>query len=67
MCGHSEEWPKGTRMRSATFKPLFAMTNRKSYQRTMANIIHPYTIFVNSKKALVLRPFWYLLRNSRVT
>jgi len=30
------------------FKPLFAMTNRKSYQRTMSTIIHLNAIFVNS-------------------
>lgn len=37
--GHSEEWP--------SFKPLFAMTNRKSYQRTMNTIKHLNAIFVN--------------------
>ena len=30
------------------FKPLFAMTNRKSYQRTMPTIIHLNSIFVTS-------------------
>jgi len=38
--GHSEERPK--------IEPLFAMTNRKSYQRTMPSIIHLNAIFVNS-------------------
>src|SRR3989338_3873528 len=40
LCGHSEEWPR--------FKPLFAMTNRKSYQRTISTIIHLNAIFINS-------------------
>src|SRR3989344_4463859 len=46
LCGHSEEWP--------SFKPLFAMTNRKSYQRTMATIIHLNTIFVNSSPSTII-------------
>src|SRR3989338_963791 len=47
LCGHSEEWP--------SFKPLFAMTNRESYQRTMGTIIHLNVIFVNSRRRRLLR------------
>src|SRR3989338_7573188 len=48
LCGHSEEWP--------SFKPLFAMTNRKSYQRTMPTIIHLNDIFVNMSPEKVVLP-----------
>lgn len=40
--GHSEKQP--------SFKPFFAMTNRKSYQRTMLGSIHLNTVFVNSTR-----------------
>ena len=37
--GQSEEWP--------TFKPLFALTNRQSYQRSLCTFIHLKAIVVN--------------------
>ena len=39
--GHSKEW--------LSFKPLFAMTSRMYYQRTMGTIIHLNAIFVNKQ------------------
>ena len=35
--------------RGPGFKPLFTMTNRKSYQRTKSTTIHLNSIFVNGR------------------